>query len=420
MKAFLAVIIPLVFLIVTVYKYQVNIPYSDEWEMTSLIEKSYQNKLDLSDFWSTHNEHRVLFPKLILLAVARLTHWNISYELVINILLTLGIFITISYLVHKTFRKKKYQGNFLLFIFSIMVFSLNQFENWLLGWQITILLSTLAATIGIILLSNNNLSWRKVIVAAVLGVISSYSFATGVVYWPVCLLIIATNRLKKNRFFLIFWVIVSLMVIILFLYGHPYSLGKINIFQLTLYIITYLGRPLGTITYYRTQFSYYFGTVGIFLMSVNVFLLIKKKTSWLLLKPWVFLCLYAIGSAVITGWGRQELGWVQGGASRYIVISNLFWISNITIFIYLFFPTAKTATDKIFSYVTVLIFIILIIVASIHSLREFRDFSNHMKDLRRILFTGEGRNRLNKEFYNQVNVDERVKLLKKYQLLQFK
>ena len=85
-------LVPLAFLIWVVVHYAVAVPFMDQWDMVPLLEKTYHGELTFHDLWAQHNEHRPVFPQLIMLLLARLTHWNIHYELAVSITLALGIF----------------------------------------------------------------------------------------------------------------------------------------------------------------------------------------------------------------------------------------------------------------------------------------------------------------------------------------
>ena len=74
----------------------IDFPYMDQWEVVSLMEKLFTHTLNFQDFTAQHNEHRILFPKLIMVLGASLTHWNITLELYINILLGICLFWVIS------------------------------------------------------------------------------------------------------------------------------------------------------------------------------------------------------------------------------------------------------------------------------------------------------------------------------------
>lgn len=185
------VLLPIVFLIYFVAQYKVDVPYWDQWEIASLLNKSFEGTLAFGDLWKQHNEHRPLFPLIIMLVLARLSNWNISYELAVNILLGIGIFSVFIYQLGKT---DKSIGNRRVYwpvpIISLFIFCLPQYENWLWGWQIQVFLNVLAAIVGIVLLAGYAHKWLGFMLALFMGVIATYSFANGLVYWPVGLLML--------------------------------------------------------------------------------------------------------------------------------------------------------------------------------------------------------------------------------------
>jgi len=66
-------LVPLAFLLCVVARYAVPVPYWDQWEFVPLLEKTYHGQLTFHDLWAQHNEHRILFPRIIMLALAHLT-----------------------------------------------------------------------------------------------------------------------------------------------------------------------------------------------------------------------------------------------------------------------------------------------------------------------------------------------------------
>jgi hypothetical protein len=48
--------------------------------------------LGFADFFAQHNQHRILFPRLIFFGLGRLTHWNIRAELFVSWFLALSGF----------------------------------------------------------------------------------------------------------------------------------------------------------------------------------------------------------------------------------------------------------------------------------------------------------------------------------------
>src|SRR6185503_3278270 len=81
---------PLAVLIWVVSRYSVDVPFYDQWEFLPLLDKMYQEQLTFGDLWAQFNEHRIFFPKLLMLGLARLTHWNIRCENAASVALAIG------------------------------------------------------------------------------------------------------------------------------------------------------------------------------------------------------------------------------------------------------------------------------------------------------------------------------------------
>src|SRR5438270_13475536 len=63
----------------------VDVPFWDQWDGTApLFEKMAAGTLGFADFFAQHNEHRILFPRLIFFGLGCLTHWNIRAELFVS------------------------------------------------------------------------------------------------------------------------------------------------------------------------------------------------------------------------------------------------------------------------------------------------------------------------------------------------
>src|SRR5580698_2984654 len=54
--------------------FSVNIVSFDQWDDIRLLRHWYAGQLTLSDLWASHGDHRILFPNLIVLGLAGLTH----------------------------------------------------------------------------------------------------------------------------------------------------------------------------------------------------------------------------------------------------------------------------------------------------------------------------------------------------------
>ena len=343
-------LIPLVFLIWVVAQYAVNVPFVDQWELVPLLEKTYQGDLTFHDLWAQHNEHRLIFPRIIMLLLARLTHWNIRYELAVNIILALGIFAVFIRQVKITERKLAVvRLPWAIPAISLVVFSISQCENWLWGWQLQMFLSLLAVVGGIVLLANDFFRWRRFAAAAILGIVANYSFADGALVWPIglMLLLLVPTRAGKRKAAAAGWILIGALTLGTYFYHYqkpenhpPLSL----IFKMPLayaaYVFKYLGgmcaQGLGGDTSGDGVFALVIGlAVTVATGWAGVTLVRRKIANVRTLLPYFAMSLYSIGSALVTGVARLGMGSNQALASRYCTMTVPLWVSLVVFLILL-------------------------------------------------------------------------------------
>jgi hypothetical protein len=349
-------LVPLAFLIWVVVQYAVAVPYWDQWELVPLLEKTYHGQLTFHDLWAQHNEHRILFPKIIMLALARLTGWNTRCELAVNIILALGIFAVFIHQVKITGRKLGIAGlRWAIPAISLIVFSISQYQNWLWGWQLQMFLNLLAVVGGILLLANETFSWRRFAAAALLGMVATYSFANGLLFWPIGLvmLLVVTAGKKERLPALIAWLAVSVLMLWSYLYHYqkPEEHPAVNlIFKMPVeyasYVLKYIGgicaQYVGGSTPTDGDFALVFGLAAILAMGwAGGMLVWKKIADFKTLLPYFGMSLYSIGSALMTGVGRVGFGSNQAIYSRYCTMVVPLWVSLVVFLVLL-----RTGCDR--------------------------------------------------------------------------
>lgn len=403
--------IPVIVLVYFVAKYHVNAPFLDQWSLIPLLEKYQQGTLSIKDLWAQHNEHRIFFPQIIMLLTASITGWNISYELALNILLATGLFFVIALQI------RKIEGsNWLLPAISLLIFSLVQWENWLWGWQMQIFINVLAVTAGMMLLSNDPFKRSNFIGALLLGIVASYSFANGILYWPIGLAVVLVSNYKKHTH-IILWGIAGIVSIALYFYGyhsissHPslFTLFQ-SPFEYLKYFFAYLGGALGG------RNAILIGMGGLFLwLTCIVFLRLNRS-----ILSFIALGLYPIGSALLTGIGRAGFGYNQALASRYTTISNLFWIS-ILFFLFLIIKSGKTKYQIYLSLFVFAIILILNLQASFYYAVMFKRWNEWFEPARKALVQKQYGDILNRLCPYEPNlIKERLPVLEKFSALKNK
>src|SRR3982751_6704245 len=84
---FFAGLLPVVLIASFINQYGVNVPYGDDWALLPLFEKWSSEGPTFAPLWAQHSEHRIVIPKLIYLAFAYCTHWNLRAEMLFSLLL---------------------------------------------------------------------------------------------------------------------------------------------------------------------------------------------------------------------------------------------------------------------------------------------------------------------------------------------
>lgn len=325
---------PAFFLGVLLVKYAVNVPFWDQWELVTLFQNWHFGQLSFADFFAQHNEHRVLFPRLIMFALAVATGWNILYEIAVNLVLALLIFWFLWLILQRTFVTTRMRVIAAAAV-SLVVFSPIQLENWLWGWQIQWYLNVLGLVVSVwALYVWRTVTWVKFVVAIAAAIIATYSLASGFFVWLVCIPLIWFN--KDLRHLLWLWLGVAVVAVGSHYIGyidpahHPSKLIFLKEpFNFLLYSLVYIVRPLSvdymvSIPVFVAYAVVYVGALGYIAKRY-----IEQITIALL--PWLSLSLYGLCAAATTAISRLGFGIEQAYSSRYSTLSNLILIGGVVL-----------------------------------------------------------------------------------------
>jgi hypothetical protein len=415
----LLALLPLAFLMLMYAFFAPDYPFKDQWELPLLLEKMHTDGLGLSDFWAQHNEHRLLFPRLVMLFLARLSHWNVLWEQAVNLLLGMGIFAFWVLQARRSLERKPL--GWLLPLLSLLAFSLAQWGNWFLGWQLQEFMNVLALCAACYWLATPN--WPHCLAAALAGIVATYSFANGLLVWPLglAILLYAENqprwKMTPKR---AFWTVIGVLVITSYLYGyqrpphHPpfWSFIKHPV-DFVLYFFKYLGQPVCNFSGITSVGAAMFGVVGLS-HWLSMFLPLLRGSKKYLASRWAPLAAlgaYAVLSALLTGAARIEMGGSdQAMSPRYVTMANLFWFSLLIMAWMHFSPTEKPKPGRVACVVVA----VCIGLSSLWGAYKWTERYNAYAPARQALVEGSNDEVLKRLYPDVETLLERREILKRY------
>lgn len=336
-----AILLPLLILILFTWQQAILVPFNDEFNLIPLIHEMNSGMLTFADVIAQHNEHRPFFPNLLLLGMAKVSHWTIAWEIVADLLLAGVLFMLIVRLVWQTFPDRVVTRWGLVVGFSWIVFSPNQYENWIWGWEIEWFLCMLGLLVTVTILSSDKpLSKTRLGIAAVAATLADYSLAAGVLVWVAGLIILFCRGEKPAWKWA--WAAIGVLVATPYYYHYQGTNPAQGSVSYTLehpvafvgYVLMYLGNPLSTS--HRAVITQIVAALsGIALLSAFLasccYVGLRYREAIPRLAPWFALAAFGITNAALTAVGRLKLGTVQAISSRYVTATLVFLLATIVV-----------------------------------------------------------------------------------------
>ena len=333
-------LVPVLILILFIANFSVNVPYWDQWNLVNLFEKVYSGKASFGDFFAQNNEHRLVFPLLIIVPLAFLTKWDIRAELYLSVFFSVITFVALYQLSLLHIKNQQSQSLQLTNILTcFLIFSLVQYGNWLWGFQLAwILINTCLVIAVLIITSSATKHSKRLYFAAIPCFIASFSLAQGLLTWLAVIpsVVSVKGSLKQKQIRFIIWILLFVGTFALYLIDYQKPQHNVNtLFFLkeplvTLqYFLTLLGTPL----VHSVTISPLIGLIIFLTYLVFTAHYLKKSLPKLQLDskaaPWISIGLFSLLFALMTTVGRASLGVEQAMSSRYTTSSVLLIIATI-------------------------------------------------------------------------------------------
>lgn len=329
-------------LLAAIARFGVNFPVWDQWDTPGLMfVRAYQGKFDwlAGQFdWpfliAQHNESRKLFPRLILVSLAAVTDWNVKVEMFL-IAGLMGLIAVELYLLSRLTLvgiSQRWQGG-LAVVANLLVFSLIQYDNFLLGLQVCVLLSLWAIVTGLLIAQTRwQLGW-KTLLGVVLCTVSTYSFSNGLLSWIVIFPALFWARrwtkdaLRSRLPWMGVWGLG--MAVNLGAYFRDYikppehpDVSSASVWEIGHYVLVFLGSPLAsrdlsiaTWVGLAILVSWLGCVVGLLWPSPQMSDRLFRAKSWIMLGSYAFI------SGSFAAIGRAGFGVEQALSPRYTTFS---------------------------------------------------------------------------------------------------
>ena len=191
MVAFLVFALVVVGVFWFIHQFAVNMIYFDQWADINVIKHAHDGTLSFATVWGRNNENRILFPNLIVLALAYTTHFNVVVEDFLS-----GIFVVVAtaliVIAHK--RRSPTLAWILYCPVALVFLSFSPLGTALFGFLISWYLVMVGLAVALFLLDRTSLTWMATAGAVAAAVVGSYSSLQGLFIWPAGLVLLYLRR----------------------------------------------------------------------------------------------------------------------------------------------------------------------------------------------------------------------------------
>jgi hypothetical protein len=309
------------------------LPFSDQWDELILD----PGGLSLRWLFAQHNEHRILFPKLLFAIDAFAFSETNRFNFFCNLALPAILAALLIWIARRNDNHGIFDTAWLAGVVLATLFSALQWENFLWGFQVQFFGVDLAVAAGIAWLVLGGSGVWSLAAAIICEAIAVFTLSSGAVMLPLAIVLAFLAGRSKAQILALVVVAAALMAVYLHGYVHPpgHADPLVSLhrpMRLILHALVDLGSPIGHgVAYLKIgnpqRLSALFGFIGFVLygLAVLVYLGRFRPISG---PPLAFLGIagYSIGFTLLAGSGRINFGLGQALSPRYNTPTLLFWL----------------------------------------------------------------------------------------------
>lgn len=331
----------------------VPVPFWDEWDTPGAqLASYYRGTLTFAELCSQHNEHRLLFPRLVWLPLAIVAGWDVRHAMVLTFcFVCLG-----SVGLYQLLRSANGTpaGRALVFgLMSLVLFSPRQYETLLVGAQGQTFVPSFMLVLALLVnLSGKSLPTKTIINAAIAH-IGTYSFGNGMLVWLLAFPL-DTRSAELPARHRILWravyiLLAGLSVASYFIsYRHPSSTPPIvsPIAQLPAFlrfVLVWIG------SLFNVGAPTIFGAIVLLIfcgLAAVAIWQMRRRGGWQSHYPWLILGCYALISGCVAAMARLGFDYSMAGDARYTAFSAFFYVAVLGLGCSVYAETKPRALGK--------------------------------------------------------------------------
>jgi hypothetical protein len=179
-------LLPAMALLADINRFAVNIAFMDDWQFVPLLEKAKNGTLTFHELWAPHDEHRLLLPRIIIIASMFASGGDYRVQSYITFAV---VAISSGCLLWLMIRLNGNRNSVLWawVLVNIALFSPIQFHNWLWPMQFAYFLPYAFLALCLCTLYARIPALPKFVMAAGFALAGNYSFVQGNLIWPAAL-----------------------------------------------------------------------------------------------------------------------------------------------------------------------------------------------------------------------------------------
>lgn len=311
------------------------LPFWDQWDELILSPK----QLFSPWLFSQHNEHRILFPRLLFAIDAFVFAGTNRFNFFCNVALTLALASLLIVIAHRHVSRLASDTMWIAGIVTTALFSAMPYENFLWGFQVSYFGVELASAASIGCLVFGRRRWASLTASICFSAIAVYTLASGMLVPFLAIPLGVWTRRSKMQIAVL--AAAAGVLLISYLHGyvspaeHSDPINTLLRLDVVHYAAAEIGNPFsaslqafGVSRPASEILGLGFGALGLVLFGVAAVVLLRRGRAFDEAQLFFFaIAALGVGVSFLTAMGRLKFGAEQALSSRYASPMLLFWLS---------------------------------------------------------------------------------------------